>query len=458
MTPQAAIPDIRHGPGDHARAILALGLPLVGSQLAQFAVGLTDTVMIGWYGVGELAALVLANTCYYAIFILGAGFGVAVMPVVASAAGTANEPQVRRVTRMGMWVSVIFGIASAPLFVWSRPILEALGQDPAVAADAQTYLRIIAIGLIPNLLIVVLRSYLSALGRAGVVLWVMLATAVLNGLLNYALIFGNWGAPELGIRGAAIASVVLQVAGLVALILYCRAATPQYALFQRLWRPDHGAFLRILRLGWPIGLTSLAEVGLFTASAMLMGLIGTTELAAHGIALTLASATFTIHIGLSNTATIRAGRAFGRRDEADLRLGAMIVIAMSLAFAACTVIVFLAVPETLIALFLSPGDPLREQILVIGATFLAMAALFQLADSAQVMALGLLRGVQDTRAPMLIATLSYWVVGLPASYLLGIWAGYGGVGVWSGLVLGLACAGGLLMNRFWGRAVRIAQG
>ncbi len=455
MTTSPALSVPRDSRG-HASAVLVLALPLAGSHLAQFAVGLADTVMMGWYGVEELAALVLGHSYYYTLFIMGSGFAWAVMPIVAAAAGTADDTQVRRVTRMGMWVSILFGLAAVPLLVWSRPVLLALGQEPGVTADAELYLRLMAVGLIPNLLVMVLKSYLAALARTQVVLWVTVGMAVLNVLLNYALIFGNWGAPELGIRGAAIASVTLQVAGFAALAAYASASMPGHALFHRLWRADWEAFARVFRLGWPIGLTNLAEVGLFAASAVMMGWVGTVPLAAHGIALTLASATFMIHLGLSNAATIRAGRAYGRRDERDLRQGAVVVIALSMGFAAFTIAVFLGFPRFLIGLFLDPGDAARPEILAVGVSLLAVAALFQFFDGAQVIALGLLRGVQDARVPMIIASVSYWIVGIPTSYLLGLSLGYGGLGVWAGLVIGLACASALLMARFWIRSVRIA--
>ncbi len=449
----------RRGPGHlrsgHVRPILVLAVPLIGGHLAQFAVGLTDTVMLGWYGVEALAALTLAHSYHFTLFIMGSGFAWAVMPVVAAAAGTDDDTQVRRVTRMGMWISILFGLAVLPLFLWSGAALRLLGQEAQVSADAQTYLRIVYIGLIPSLLMMVLKSYFAALGKTQVVFWVMAGSAVLNALLNYALIFGNWGAPELGIRGAAIASVTLQTVGLAALIAYAQVATPDYSLFQRLWRPDGEAFARVFRLGWPIGLTNLAEVGLFAASAFMMGWVGTLELAAHGIAITLASATFMIHLGLSNAATIRAGRAYGRRAEDELRGGAVVIIVISMILALLTVAAFLAVPEPLISLFLDPADPARAQILAVGAGLLAAAALFQFADAAQVMALGLLRGVQDTRVPMIYAGLSYWAIGIPAGYLLGFPMGFGAVGIWMGLVVGLVLAGALLMWRFWRGSVRI---
>ena len=441
--------------GGHARALLVLGLPLIGSHLAQMAIQITDTLMLGWYSVEALAAVVLGGAIYFTFFIVGSGFAWAVMPMVASAAGTGDDTQVRRVTRMGLWLSVLFGLVSMPLLIWSEPILLAIGQEPTVAAGAADYLRVVAFGLIPNLLIMALRSYLAALGRTQVVFWVTIATALLNVVLNYALIFGNWGAPELGIIGAAIASVTLQVVGLLALSVYAMVVTPEYDIFGRLWRPDWEAFGTVFRLGWPIGLTNLAEVGLFSASTIMMGWIGTMELAAHGIALQIASVTFMFHIGLSNAATIRAGRAYGRRDETDLRGGAVIAITMSVIFALATIVLFLAVPDVLLGLFLDPTDPERPAIIAIGVGLMVAAALFQFADGAQVMALGLLRGVQDTKVPMIYAAISYWAIGMTASYILTFPMGLGAIGIWIGLIIGLTLAGILLMGRFWMRSVHI---
>ncbi len=440
----------------HAHSLLSLGLPLIGGQLAQYSVHLTDMVMIGWYDVTALAALTIAGTIFFVFFIVGSGFGWAVMPIVASAAGTDDDRQVRRVTRMGIWLSILFGAAAMPFMIFSEPLLLALGQAPEVAEQAGLYLAVASIGMIPNLVIVVLRSYLSALELTRIVLIVTIAMALLNVALNYALIFGNWGAPELGIVGAAIASIVLQVVGVIWLVLYAALKTPQYALFRNALRPDWEGFRRVFSLGWPIGLTNLAEVGLFSASSIMMGWVGTKELAAHGIALQIASATFMIHIGLSQAVTVRAGRAYGRRDEAGLRAGAGVGLALSMAAAFFTIVAFLTIPELLIGLFIAPDDPARPEILAIGALLLAAAAVFQFVDAAQVMALGMLRGVQDTRVPMVIAVIAYWGVGLPASLALGFTLGFGAVGIWAGLVVGLAVAGVLFSWRFWRRSSRIA--
>jgi MATE family multidrug resistance protein len=375
------------------------------------------------------------------------------MPLVASAEAEGDETAIRRVTRMGLWLSVLFALASLPLFWFSAPLLRLMGQTPELSAAAQDYLRIAGPGILPALLVMVLKSYLAALGRTQVVLWITVVAAVANGLLNYALIFGNWGAPELGLKGAAIASVSTNTLALVFSAAYAVAVLPEHRLFARLWRPDWEVFRQVARMGAAIGITNLAEVALFSFSSVMMGWLGTIPLAAHGIALQISSATFMVHMGLSNAATIRAGNAYGLRDAAHLARGARAVLVLSGLAVAATVVLFLAAPGPLYALFLDPGEPARAEIMQLGALLLAIAALFQLVDAAQVMALGLLRGVRDTTVPMIMAAVSYWAVGIPAALVMGFWLGWGGAGVWLGLTLGLACAGVLMMARFWGRAI-----
>jgi len=430
-----------------------LGLPLIGSHVAQLAITITDTVMLGWYAVEALAAVTLASSFAFVIFIVGSGFAFAVLPMVASAMAEDDETQVRRVTRMGMWISALYGACVLPLMIWSKPILLALGQTPEIADLASSYLSIYAIGMIPALLVMVLKNYLAAMEHTQSVLWITIVAALVNGVFNYALIFGNFGAPELGIRGAAISSVVVQIASVLMVAVYINWVFPHHAMFQRFWRPDPEAFARTFRLGWPIGLTNLAESGLFSATAVLMGWLGALALAAHGVALQLASITFLFHLGLSQAATVRAGRAMGRQDGRGLRDGAKVAIAMSLVFGLLTVAILLTVPEFLLRLFLDPTDPALPDIIAIGVTLLAVAALFQVVDGAQVIALGLLRGLQDTRIPMLHAALSYWVIGMPACYIMGFWLDWQGVGVWMGLVVGLSAASALLMHRFWTKGV-----
>ena len=435
----------------HVLATLALGLPLIGSHLARMALGVADTVMIGWYGVEPLAALVIATSFLMILFFLGMGFGIGVMGLIATAIARGDETEVRRDARMALWLSGIFALLVMPLMWFSRPILLALGQEPVVAALAQDYLRIAGWGLLPMLAATTLNSYLAALERAQVVMWVTVAAIPVNVFLNWVLIFGNLGAPALGVRGAALATFATQVATLIALIGYA-AWLPEarrFHLFQRFWRPDWPAFRSVFRLGMPVGLTMVAEGGLFVASNVMMGWIGTRELAAHGIALQISSITFMIHLGLSNAATVRVGQAKGRGDAAGMRDAAATVIALSLGVASLAVLVFMLFPRELVTLYLDPTDPAVPPIIAIAAGLMFYAALFQLTDAMQVQALGMLRGVQDTRVPMIIAVISYWLVGMPVAYGLAFVAGWGPHGLWLGLVAGLSVAAVLLMRRFW---------
>jgi len=438
----------------HARAITVMGLPLVGGHLGQIAIGVSDTVMAGWYSVEALAAVTLASTYFFVLLIFGSGFAWGVMPLVAAFDAEGDEVGLRRATRMGMWLSMGFAVLALPLMIWSRPIMALMGQDQALADMVDGYLFIAAWGIFPALMVMVLKSYLAALERTQVVLWITLLAGVANVLANYAFIFGNWGAPELGVRGAAIASVTSHGVSLVAVVIYVLLKMPQHQMFVRLWRPDWEMLARVFRLGLPIGFTGLSEVGLFAASAVMMGWLGTVALAAHGIALQLASITFMVHLGISNVATIRAGNAYGRRDPAHLARGAITATVMSALVAVLTIFVFVMWPEPLINLFMQRDEPARDQILVIGVGLLAMASLFQLVDGAQAVALGILRGVQDTTVPMLLAGFSYWIVGMPASYLLGFVFDLEGVGVWLGLVFGLGVAAILLNARFWGSVLK----
>ena len=433
----------------HTKRLLVLGLPLIGGHMAQFAIHMTDTIMLGWYDVNALAAVVLGGTYFFVQFIFMSGFAFAVVPSVASAAASGEGRQVRRVTRMAMWISVLAGLLTLPSFLFSSPILGLMGQEPDTAELAGVYLRIAGFGMIPALLVMVLKSYLSALERTAVVLWITILAAVINACVNYALIFGNLGFPELGVTGAAIASVIVQVVSIIAIGIYAALVTPEHALFQRIWRADWEAFRNIFQLGWPIGLTTLAEVGLFAASAIMVGWVGTIDLAAHGIALQMASLAFMFHLGLANAATIRVGQAWGRNDHEALRRIAIVTNVVSGLFAALAMVLFVALAPQLIGLFVDPSDPVRPQVIAAGTVLLFVAALFQLADAGQAQALGVLRGMHDTRVPMVMASVSYWAVGVPVSYVLGFVFDYGAVGIWMGLVAGLALAWSLMGARLW---------
>lgn len=441
----------------HARATLALGLPLIGGHLAQFAIGFTDTVMMGWYGVPELAALTLASSLFFTLFLFGSGFAWAVMPMVATFAAQGDEVSVRRSTRMALWLSSFYFACVLPILWFSAPLLRGLGQTPEIADLAQTYLRIAGLGMLPALGVMVLKNYLAGLEDTRVAMLITLAAAGLNVPANYALVFGNWGVPELGIAGAAVASVLVQSVSLVLVVGYALRKWPEHQLFVRFWKPDAEMLSRVFRIGLPIGLTTLAEVAMFAAAALPMGWLGNVPLAAHGIALQITSATFMMQVGLSNAATVRVGNALGRRDLDHLMRGARVVVVLGAVGVALSMALFLAIPETLVGAFVDPEDPARAEIIATGKQFLFIAALFQLTDAAQVLHLGLLRGLQDTRVPMIMASVAYWGIGLPCTLLFAFPLGLGGIGVWLGLTFGLGVAAALLIWRFWTRGAALAR-
>ncbi|WP_312530111.1 MATE family efflux transporter [Paracoccus sp. (in: a-proteobacteria)] len=435
----------------HLTATLALALPLTGSHLARQAIGVTDTLMVGWYGVDPLAAVVLATSFFFILFMLGSGFGIGVMGVIATAMAQGDETEVRRATRMALWLSAIHAVVVLPLMWFSGAVLLSLGQTPEIAAYAQEYLRIMCWAMAPALWGLTLNSFLAALGRANIVLVITMAGIPLNMLLNWMLIFGHFGAPELGVAGSALASLAVNIFQLVLLVI-CAIRLPEaqrFHLFRRFWNPDWAAFRSILMLGLPVGLTLVAESGMFVGTNVMMGWLGSHYLAAHGIALQMASIAFMIHLGLSNAVTIRVGTFAGQKDRFGMREAGVTAILLSILFAAVTITIFLTLSRQIAALYLDVNDPLTPSIIALVGGLMVYAAMFQLADGMQVIALGMLRGVQDTRIPMVLAVISYWLIGLPTGWALAFHGGWGAGGLWLGLLAGLFCAAILLMVRFW---------
>lgn len=422
------------------KSTLSLGLPLIAMTLTQSVIHLIDTIMVGWYGVTELAAAVLGTTFFFVFFIMGSGFAAAVMPLVSEAVAGGKEVVIRRVTRMGMWLSVLYAICSIPIIFFSGKILVLLGQDPELSNMAQTYLRYACVSMAPALIIMVLRSYLSALERTTVFLWIIISSLLLNTTLNWMLIFGNLGMPALGLVGAALASTITQIITTLILIIYIikDKELSKYAIFKRIYKIDWNVFGTVFNLGWPIGLTWLAEVLSFAGTAIIIGLIGTIPLAAHGIALQIVSISFMFHLGLSQACTVKISYYLEKKDIDSLGKGIIAAFVLSLMLVLFAVLIFLSLPEQILGAFLAPDDPSRGLIIALGTTLLMMAAIFQVFDSGQVMILGSLRGFKDTKVPMVMAAFGYWTVGLPSSYYLGIYLEFGAPGVWVGLAVGLA--------------------
>ena len=430
------------------RSMLRLGGPLILSQLALMGIGVTDSIMLGWYSVEALAAGVLGHTVFFVIFIVGGGFGMAIMPLVASAVARDAITEARRVTRMGLWLSIAYAAAVLPAFIYSEPLLVMIRQPAELAQLASRYLAIVGFAMVPALIVLVLKSYLSAQELMRFALLTTIIGFIVNIPLNYVLIFGKLGVPELGVEGSAIASFLVNSLMAICLCIYAAIKLPEQALFQRIWRPDWASMGTVTKLGLPISVTSLAEAGLFSASTLMMGWLGTVAVAAHGIALSITSLTFVIHVGLSSAATIQVGHAFGANRLSDLKRSTIVASCASAVIVALTVLMFLSMPEFLVSLYIDPMAPELDEILIYGTLLLFMAALFSTVDAAQVMALGMLRGIQDTSVPMGMAIVSYWIIGIPVAYWLAFTLEWGGVGLWAGLAIGLACASFGLIGRF----------
>ncbi len=434
----------------HARDTLVLGVPLIGAQLATSVIGVTDTVMMGWLGVEKLAGGVLATQMHFVVWIFGAGLAFAIIPLAATAHGSDDTRGVRRSIRMGMWAVTGYFFASLIPLWFARDIMLFLGQEEVIADIVEQYISIAMWATLPLLLFFSLRSLLTVFELGKVILIASIVTAVLNAMLNYAFMFGNFGAPEMGVRGAAVGTLLTNVivffGGLIYMIRNTEIA--RYEIFVRIWQPDWSALAEIMRFGWPISFAILAEVSLFIGASIMMGWIGTVPLAAHGIALQLATITFMIPLALSNVATVRVGKALGRKDWLGLERAGVSVLVISISVALLGAIAFWTIPETLIRLFLDTSNEETALVIAYAIPLVFVAAAFQMVDSAQVVATGVLRGMKDARTPMVIAVFCYWVVGMPIAYFFAFTLDYGGVGLWFGLALSLAIAAVLLNGRF----------
>jgi len=450
--PSAAARPIAAGGGWAAElsALFKLAWPLVIAQLAQNALATTDVIMLGWLGPRSLAAATLATTFLFPFLITAMGIVGAVAPLVAQARGARDIKAVRRIVRQGGWAALLLAAILVP-FLWQlRPLYLALGQNPEAVELAEQFIIIGAWMVVPALLIAVLRSLISAFDATRVVLWITVAGVIFNAGVNYLLIFGNFGFPRLELRGSAIATVSTNVLMFALMLFYVlrHRRFRRFHILLRFWQPDWVRFREIFRIGTPIGLTVFAEVSLFTAAALLMGWLGTDEVAAHAIVLQISSMAFMVPLGIGMATTVRVGMAYGRSDPEGIRQAGWIAIALGVGFMALTCILFLVGGPAVIALYLNPAEPANAHAIALAASYIIVAGLFQLVDGGQVVAAHALRGLSDTTVPMIVAIAGYWVIGMPTAYVLGFVLQWRGVGIWIGLAVGLAVVCVVLVARF----------
>ena len=453
-------PPPRGGDGWRAelRATLRLSWPLAAANLLQMLTYAIDVIFIARLGDDQLAASALAVALFGLVLWALSGLTGAVAPVAAAELGERAPAlrAVRRSVRMALWLALFSGTAGIAVCLLLGPLMRVTGQQPHIIAMAIEYNTLLVVSLVPMLFCNVLRSFVSTLGRP------IFATAItaggnfVNALANYAFIFGNLGAPELGLKGAAVATIFTTLTTLAAYVVAIRLDKKlhRYHVFGRWWSPDWARLMHIVRVGTPIALTITAEAGIFGAAAFLMGNIGASQLAAHTVALQIAALAFQVPFGVGQAATIRVGYFYGARDPEGVKRAGWTAIVVGTGFMALTALAMVIIPKPLIAIYVDPWDPKNAVLVGFALQYIVIAAAFQLVDGMQAVAAGALRGLQDTRIPMWIAAFAYWVPGIGTSLVLGFMTPLEGVGVWIGLATGLTVAAVLLGWR-WHRRERL---
>jgi MATE family multidrug resistance protein len=431
-------------------ATLRLAGPVVAAQLAQTSMGFVDTVMVGRLGSEALAGVALGSTVFFFCFLWCMGVVMAVGPMVAQAYGAGTVEPIGKSVRQGLWLGLVLAVPVMLLLTNIAPVLRALGQEETTVRNASAYLKAICWGLPPFLWFVALRNFAEGVGRPLPVTLIALGGVGLNIGGNYVLMYGKLGFPAMGLVGTAWASAFTywMLFAATAVLVHFGPAFRRYEVLARLGRPDLHVFRELFRIGWPIGVSMGVEVGLFTTTAVLMGVLGTDTLAAHQIAIQCASFSFMVPVGVGIATSVRVGQAVGRRDGPGVRWAGTVGMGLAAAFMLGAALLFWSVPEAVIGLYLDLDDPANAAVVRQAVTLLGIAAVFQVFDGVQVSAAGALRGLKDTRVPMFICFVAYWVVGLPSGLGLGFAAGGGASGLWWGLVLGLAAAATLLSWRF----------
>lgn len=437
---------------DEARALLKLAAPLIAMQLAQMGSITADVIMVGALGKEALAATSIGAVMFYFAWLGGYGPVAAVSPIVSQILGAHpnDRARARAAVRMGLWAVAFISLPLMTFLIWSKPVLLALGQQPEIVAMAAPWTHIVALGLPFALGFGVLRNFASSVGRQNAVLAISVVTLLVNIALNYLLIFGHFGAPKMGVLGAATASAIAYAFSFVAMlgVILWSPQFRKYHLLHRFGRADWAKFREIFRLGAPMGMSMIFEAMLFNSATLIMGTFGAASVAANQIALNIGSLTFMVPLGIGLAATVRVGLAAGARDAEGARLAGYTAMFCGAGFVMFCAVIIAMVPEALISLYIPLSVAENAEVVGLAVTFLYVVAIFQLFDALQVTGQMSLRGLKDANAPMWIAGLSYWLVGFTLAWSLAFWAGMQGLGVWIGLASGLAAAAFGMVLRF----------
>lgn len=429
-----------------AKATLKLGYPLILANLLQMSMAFVDTVMAGNLSTTDLAAVAVGSSILTPAFVFGAGILMAVTPIVSQNFGRRTLDKIGRCVRQALWLSLILSVPTILFLRNAYPILVLMQIDPDVAILAQGYLKAAAWGIPGFFFYLALKHFNEAVSVTRPAMYFALIGLFFNIFWNYTLMFGKFGFPALGAIGTGWATMIVMWVMFICIFIFTLRFKPfkRFQIFSEIRRPDFGYMKDLLKLGLPIGVTFTMEVSLFAIVTLFMGLIGTVAVGAHQIALNLASVTFMVALGLSSAVTVRVGQNLGKGSLSNARFSGYTGIILAVSLMCCTALMFFTIPELLVSMYTADPD-----LVELAVQLLLLAAVFQISDGLQVSGAAALRGLKDTRFPMIVNFVAYWLIGLTSGYILGIHFGWGPKGLWIGLIAGLTAAAILHNIRFW---------
>lgn len=433
-------------------AMLRLAGPLAVANMLQMMVYAIDVVFVARLGPEALAAASLSVSLFGLMVWSASAMAGSVTALIAAEQGRGRHAlrEIRRSVRMALWLSVALGVLAMIVCRHGEAILLAAGEPARTSARAGDFLMVLQWAVIPVIAGNVLRSFVAAMGRPVFATAITALAIVVNAAGNYAFVFGHWNMPALGLTGSAVSSFFTSIATLAAyaLAIRCDRKLHRYRLLGNWWRAEWTRLAALVRLGGPIGLTVLAEAGLFGAAAFLMGLLSETQLAAHSLALQIAAFAFQLPLGIGQAATIRVGYFYGARDTDGIGRAGWTALGLGIGFSLASAALMIGAPRLILSAYVDIHAPGNAAMIEYAVRFLAVGAAFQLVDGAQAIAAGALRGLQDTRVPMAIALLAYWLPGFGTAVVLGFCTRLQGLGVWIGLAIGLLVVAVALLQRW----------
>ncbi len=433
---------------------LKLAAPVMLGMLGHTFVGLIDNIMVGQLGTAELAAVSLGNSFMFIAMSLGIGFSTAITPLVAEADGEDNFRNGKSAFKHGLFLCTTLGIVLFLGILLAKPLMYYMKQPAEVVELAIPYLDLVAVSLIPLIVFQAFKQFSDGLSMTRYPMYATLIANIVNVVLNYLLIFGKFGFPEMGIVGAAVGTLVSRLIMVVFLWVFLKykEKSKPYVTGIKLFVLQSTMLKKILTLGFPSALQMFFEVGIFTAAIWISGILGKNPQAANQIALNLAAMTFMVAMGLSVAAMVRVGNQKGLKQFKELRRIAFSIFLLTLLIEIVFALFFIIFNDVLPKIYLDVNDVENladnTEVIAIAARLLIIAALFQISDGIQVAVLGALRGLQDVKIPTLITFIAYWVIGFPISYYLGLYTAYKSSGIWIGLLAGLTTSAFLLYIRF----------